>query len=408
MTIFRALRAGFAASLLLASAAARAEPVHLTWFMWSGSEAEVTAWKHVADLVTQTYPDITVEFQTTSFPDYWTKLPTLAASGKLPDIVSLQSLRAPGFAGLMTPLDDRIKAKKFDIDSFDPSILKGLSRDGRQFALPYDFGPLILYYNHDLFTKAGLTPPRPGWTEAEFDQDAKALTKDGNYGFGISTPDAFIAFARSEGAAYLDAQGRLDLANPGLEKAFAAYAGLVTAQKVAPLVQASGTQSSSVANGRFTSGSIAMYVDGPWQLINVKKKAGFTVGVAPIPAREAGSLTVSAGSGFGIARTSKHQDEAWKAIQVMTGPAAEQYLAEQGRAFPARKAFQRYWYDAAAQGVIGARETLPAALEHAAPYVTTPNWSSVSALFEQYAPLAFAGSEPAGKVLETIQTLATQ
>jgi multiple sugar transport system substrate-binding protein len=111
-----------------------AEQVHLTWFMWSGTEPEVAAWKHVAEMVTQTYPDITVEFQTTSFPDYWTKLPALAASGKLPDIVSLQGLRAPGFAELMEPLDDRIKTEKFDIDAFDPSIIEGLSRNDRAFA----------------------------------------------------------------------------------------------------------------------------------------------------------------------------------------------------------------------------------------------------------------------------------
>ena len=109
-SVFRALRACLAAVLVaLSGNAARAEQVHLTWFMWSGTEPEVVAWKHVAELVTQKYPDITVEFQTTSFPDYWTKLPALAAAGKLPDIVSLQSLRAPGFASLMVPLDDRIR-----------------------------------------------------------------------------------------------------------------------------------------------------------------------------------------------------------------------------------------------------------------------------------------------------------
>src|SRR5271167_1234798 len=111
---FGTWRAFLAASLAAVTvSAARAEPVHLTWFMWSGSEPEVVAWKHVAELVTQKYPDITVEFQTTSFPDYWTKLPTLAAAGKLPDIVSLQSLRAPGFAGLMVPLDDHIRQDHF-------------------------------------------------------------------------------------------------------------------------------------------------------------------------------------------------------------------------------------------------------------------------------------------------------
>jgi ABC-type glycerol-3-phosphate transport system substrate-binding protein len=151
-----------------------------------------------------------------------------------------------------------------------------------------------------------------------------------------------------------------------------------------------------------------MYVDGPWQLINIKKKSAFTVGVAPLPARAAGSLTVSAGSGFGISATTRNQDAAWKAIQVMTGPDAERYLAEAGRAFPARTDFQRYWFDTAAQDVVGARDAITEALKSAAPFVTTPNWATVSALFEQNAPLAFGGSEPADKVLETIQALASQ
>ena len=86
-------------------------------------------------------------------PDYWTKLPALAVGHKLPDIVSLQSLRSPGFADLMVPLDERIKADKFDIDAFDPSIVKGLSRNGKQFALPYDFGPWVIYYNRDMFER---------------------------------------------------------------------------------------------------------------------------------------------------------------------------------------------------------------------------------------------------------------
>src|SRR6185503_18075255 len=97
--------------------------------------------------------------------------------------------------------------------------LKGLQRHGRQFALPYDFGPLVLYYNHDLFTQAGLPLPRPGWTEAEFMAAAKTLTRDGRFGFALSVPDAFVVYARSKGAVYLDAKGDLDLVNPGLKAA---------------------------------------------------------------------------------------------------------------------------------------------------------------------------------------------
>ena len=59
-------------------------PVTLTWFMWSGSDVEKNAWLHIADMVTQKYPNIKIQFETTPFNDFWTKLTTEAASGQAP------------------------------------------------------------------------------------------------------------------------------------------------------------------------------------------------------------------------------------------------------------------------------------------------------------------------------------
>ena len=56
----------------------------------------------------------------------------------------------------MEPLDDRIKRDKFDIGAFDKSIIGGLSQRRPAFALPYDFGPLVVFYNDDLFEKDGV------------------------------------------------------------------------------------------------------------------------------------------------------------------------------------------------------------------------------------------------------------
>src|SRR4029079_3837240 len=101
--LVRAVRTSVLTVSLVAglSSLASAAPVTLTWFMWSGSDAERAAWQKFAVMVTAKYPDIKVQLDTAAWPDYWTKLPTLAASNTLPDIVSLQSLRAPGFASLM-------------------------------------------------------------------------------------------------------------------------------------------------------------------------------------------------------------------------------------------------------------------------------------------------------------------
>ena len=81
-------------------------PVTLTWFMWSGSDVEKNAWLHVADMVTQKYPNIKIQFETTPFNDYWTKLTTQAASGSTPCVIGLQGQRAPQFGNLLVPLDD--------------------------------------------------------------------------------------------------------------------------------------------------------------------------------------------------------------------------------------------------------------------------------------------------------------
>ena len=81
-------------------------PVTLTWFMWSGSDVERNAWLHVADLVTQKYPNIKIQFETTPFDDYWTKLTTQAASRTTPCVIGLQGQRAPQFGNLLVPLDD--------------------------------------------------------------------------------------------------------------------------------------------------------------------------------------------------------------------------------------------------------------------------------------------------------------
>lgn len=401
----------FAAAVMGAAAvsAAMAEPVTLKWFMWAGSDAEKESWQHVADMVTAKYPDIKIQLDTAAWPDYWTKLPTLAAANQLPDIVSLQSLRAPGFASLMLPLDDMIKRDKFDIDSFDKSIVDGLSQDGHVFALPYDFGPLLVFYNADEFAKAKLPAPTAGWTIDDFIKDAKALTSGTQYGYSVGGVDQVVTWAASAGATYLNGD-QLDLTNKKFVDAFQSYVDLVAKDKVAPVLPASGSmQMGDVSRGRFASGDVAMIIDGPWQLINLKKSVKFKIGLAPVPAGAAGSVTVSAGSGFGVSTTSQHPEEAWKAVQVLTGPDAEQYLASQGRAFAARVAFQKYWYDVAADGVENGKAGLDAAQKGALPYKTTANWNTVNNLFEQYQPLAMSGTQTGAQVLDTInQQLSSQ
>ena len=375
-------------------------PVTLTWFMWSGSPQEVQAWQHDASLVTQKYPNIHIKFETADFNNYWTKLETEAASGSLPDIVSLQSLRTAGFSSALRPLDSYVQQSKFDLSAFDPGIIKGLTSQGQLRALPYDFGPLVMFYNKDLFQKYHVPLPSANWTYADFLQDAQQLTHGNDYGFvATSYPDAWLPFALANGAKYLTSDGKLDLTNPQLADAFQNYAKLVYQYHVAPTISVpQATQTPSL----WQAGHIAMVVDGPWDLINDKQTVNFKFGIVPLP-RQQSAVTLTAGSGFGISATTQHPDDAWKAVSVLTGADAEQYLATQGRAFSARTAQQQYWYKNA---VPGSQATLQQAISESAPYVTTSNWNQASTLIAQYGVNVLSGQQTAVQALQQVQTQA--
>lgn len=379
---------------------------NLTWQMWVGNDAETAAWQHLADMVHEKYPDITVTLKTSAWTDYWTKLPVLAASGQLADIVSMQSLRTPNFYKIMAPLDDYVTKSKFDKSAFLPSIMNGMSADGHLYGLPYDVGPWVIFYNKDSFDAAGLAAPKDDWTMADFTKDAKALTKDGKYGLGV-TPTLFPLWVIAAGGNYLDKNGNVAFTQPDVISAAKQFVGMVTTDKVAPAVPASADPG-AFTTGRFDSGNVAMYVDGPWSLIGKKGDVKFKIGIAPLPAGTNGSQSVTAGSGFGIAASSPNKDDAWKAIQVLTSPAAEEYLAKQGRALPARVAQQKFWYDFAAKDVTGAKASLEYAMAHSQAYPIGNNWNTVESLMNQYLPLALSGAQPVEQTLKSIQSLATQ
>src|SRR5829696_4709637 len=78
----------------------------LTWQMWSGSQIETEALNHLSEMVTQKHPDIKLTLQTSTFPDYWTKLAAQASGGHVGCILGVQGPRAPSITQLLLPLDE--------------------------------------------------------------------------------------------------------------------------------------------------------------------------------------------------------------------------------------------------------------------------------------------------------------
>ena len=398
--------AKMAAGLLLGSALAVSSAMGqtvITWQMWAGGEEDTAGWQEIADLVNKQYPDIKVELQTAPWGDYWTKLAAQAAAGQMTDIFSLQSLRTPNFHQLMEPLGPYIERDGFPIEQFIPSIIEGMSWDGNLYGLPFDLGTPLVFYNKDRFDAAGLAPTNE-WTMDDFHAATKALTVDGKYGVGV-TPGMFAAWVAASGANYVAADGSYQLTDPGVVAALEDLVNMVSVDKVAPPVASASAD--EVNAGRFDSGETAMQFDGPWAMINKKNTVKFTLGVLPMPLGN-GGLSPNSGAGFGIWSGSQHKEEAWKAIQVITGPEALAILAKSGRALVAREAEQAYWFDFAAKDVNGAQSAIEYSMGKSKPFPTGANWNILEGLFNQYLPLAFSGAETPANTLATIQDLVEQ
>lgn len=394
-----------AVPLPVASAASEA-PVTLSWQMWAGSQAEITAWDHDASIVHSEYPWITVKLTYDQpFGNYFTKFPTEIASNTEPDLVAIQSLRTTGFQAGLLPLTtselDRDGMPGFNLKDFDQGILNGLKNtSGQQIALPYDFGPLMVYYNKTEFLKYKVPLPSIGWTWSQFNSDAALITKDSGgavYGY-INDPylDQFIAYAVDHGASYLK-NGRLDIDTPAMASLLASYVASVKANE-SPLPPSNAAESNWWIY-QWIDGTGAMYIDGPWDMIfdlsTVKSGiANFKVGIAPLPVGPGGkSVSILAGSGFGISPDlyknhpgvdkSALFSDAVKAIEGLTSPAAEQFLASAGRAFSARTAQQKYWTATVkALGVANVTANMDAALQNSVGYVTTNKWNGTTDAFD--------------------------
>ncbi len=370
------------------------------WSMWSGGTAEKDAWQAAADAVHAADPKITVQLETSSFDDYFTKMGTRIASGSAPCIVSLQSLRLGTLQAGLLPLDDLIKSSGLDESDFVPASLQGLAADGKQYGIPYDNGPLLMLYNKDRFKAAGVAEPTSGWTMADFTAAAKKLTTGGKYGFSAYPSDLsmFPMTLSMSGQQPVAPDGSLQLDNADLQTAAQQYADLVGKDKVAP--ELSGNDTTYPYN-QFIAGNTAMVVDGPWDLLSIQSQSDFALGAVELPAGPSGSKTLSAGSGFGISKTCKAPEQAFKAIQTITSTEQLSKLAADGRAFPARVSAQQPWYDNAFDG---AKEALDAASKTAEPMRTTSKWTQVGTDLVQYGVPALNGTTTIKDVFGQIQS----
>jgi multiple sugar transport system substrate-binding protein len=171
------------------AAAASPEPEPLSG---SGTVRVVVGswWDRVYDDFTakwaQDHPEITLELIPTPNAGYVEAFTSSVLAGSPPDVIDLSSRAISTVAaqGLLQPLDDLVPY--VDVADIAPGIWAAGQYGGQQVAMPSRSSAMILYYNKDVFDKAGVPYPTDDWTYDDMVEVCKALTVDDQYGVGIS------------------------------------------------------------------------------------------------------------------------------------------------------------------------------------------------------------------------------
>jgi multiple sugar transport system substrate-binding protein len=213
------------------------------------------------------------------------KLVASAQAGGTPDALLMWVTVMPEMAqfGALQPMDDLLPEAGVKAEDFVPRAWNLGVIGGKRYGIPMDTHILGLYYNTELFEKAGLNPNKPPVTMEEFVTAAKKLTVGPNqWGVAISSSTAWpvrywMGFLHQEGGkmftedlkkvAFNDAKGKA---------AFQFMADLIHVHKVAPPVMTD-------PNKAFLTKQAAMLLIGPWVINSALRQEGLKFNTAPMP-----------------------------------------------------------------------------------------------------------------------------
>ena len=128
------------------------------WHLFGGGDGERLT-GILADIASE-HPDSDVRELILPWGNpYYTKLALAAVGGSPPDVAVVHATRIPSFApaGLLEELTPELLARHdLDGDRFLEQPWKSGQSGGKQYAIPLDTHPFVLYYNTELCEKAGL------------------------------------------------------------------------------------------------------------------------------------------------------------------------------------------------------------------------------------------------------------
>ncbi|MBJ9992213.1 MULTISPECIES: ABC transporter substrate-binding protein [Paenibacillus] len=297
------------------------------------------------ELYKKKHPDVEVKVTYTPWADYWTKLKTSLAGNSGPDVFWMNGPNFYAYAskGWIKDLQPLIDESKLDTSVYTNALVNLYTYNDHLYGLPYFLDAVGLYYNKELFDKAGVSYPDGSWTWDTIEQNAAKLTdkQNGVYGYTalIDSQSGYYDLIHQAGGYIIsEDKTKSGFDSPEALSAFQWEKKLMD-QGYSPNAQ---QQLETKPLQLFGSGKAAMFPAISVSAPELYKLLGDKLGVAPLPAGKQ-KATIVHGLSWAMNEKTKHQQEAWDLIQVLSGKEGEQYLAESGFSIPAYKGTEEGW-----------------------------------------------------------------
>lgn len=330
--------------------ASTGKEVEITWMFWDDLEA-------TEDLITKGYKEVIDRFNndyagtyhvkviTTNLEEYDTKLNALIAAKDTPDLFTCNpgpNLTQYVDAGVAADLTDILTNQEKDwYDTFSGGIFERITYDGKIMAVPTNFAAACVFYNTEIFEKAGAKVP------TTYDELLETCQKIKDAGYTPISCSAGTAWCLSMVAGYLcDRVGGPDnlqnIADHQMEWTDPTF--IDAGNKLKELSQyfqaTAAGDSNDQATAAFYNGEAAMLIQGSWAIGQINgNNPDFEpkCGVFQFPAVTGGAdpnRMIVKTDNLVMSSSTEHPDAVIALMKYFTDETAQKYTAEVGGKIP--------------------------------------------------------------------------
>ena len=286
------------------SVEAASDPITISfWNGWTGADGEILT-EYVEEFNEVNPYGITIEMDIN--PEFLTKISAAFAGDQGPDFILAPSVFKDQYTDYLIDLNEIFEDTDLKRENFIESYLDSCTTNDALYVLPFQVTGRYMYWNKDLFEKAGLDPEKGPESYEQWQEYAALITDESAnvYGSGLSynSPQTNVQFMQRMGGLFLDydEEGNLAANFAGNE----GYARFLNWFK--EMIDSGDNPMETDTDSMMRAGQIGITASGPWLNAGLKE-SGINYGVSLMPFDETGKQNPCSISGFAVTKVATEE-----------------------------------------------------------------------------------------------------